>query len=273
MRSVDPTRRRVLLGIGGIAAVAAAAGISVIRTPVDASRRSLTQAGDPAQAAASSSTTSPTLRPSTTSPAAVSSPTTVPSQVVEVICRDAWGAEEAQSSMRPHVIERLTLHHTAAPLGDNRDAPARARHHQRFHLDSGFADIAYHFIVDLRGNILEGRPIEYVGETFTDYDPTGHLLVCCEGDFNDQGTTEAQLLSVARVFAWGCVTFDVSPSTLAGHRDYASTSCPGDELYSAISDGSLRRSIADVVATGVVFTDVCGSAGERRVHMIESGEA
>ncbi len=273
MKSVDPTRRRVLLGIGGLAAVAAATGISAIRTPVDASRRSAAEAGDAAPAAASSSTTS-AARPHSTIPApAVSSPTTEPSPVVEVICRDAWGAEEPRSSMSPHVIERLTLHHTAALLGDNRDAPARARKHQRFHLDSGFTDIAYHFIVDLHGNVLEGRPIEYAGETFTDYDPAGHFLVCCEGDFNVQRPTEAQLLSVARLFAWGCATFDVSPSTLNGHRDLASTSCPGDELYTAISDGSLRRSISDVVSTGVALSELCGSAGERRVHMIESGEA
>lgn len=272
MRSVDPTRRRVLLGIGGLAAVGAAAGISAIRTPVDVPRESPPQRSDEPQAAPASSPTSSAPAPTTSRPA-VSTATTEPSQVVEVICRDAWGAQEPRSSMTPHVIERLTLHHTAAPLGDNRDAPARARQHQRFHLESGFADIAYHFIVDLHGNVLEGRPLEYAGETFTEYDPTGHFLVCCEGDFDDQSPTQPQLLSVARLFAWGCATLAVSPSTLAGHRDYASTSCPGDELYAAISDGSLERSIVDAVSSGVALVDVCGSQGERVTRMIETGEA
>ena len=52
----------------------------------------------------------------------------------------------------------MTLHHTAVVLGDNSNAPARLRQHQRYHQnDRGWIDIAYHVSVDRNGNIYEAR--------------------------------------------------------------------------------------------------------------------
>jgi hypothetical protein len=172
--------------------------------------------------------------------------------------------------MIPHTIARLTLHHTAALLTDNADAPARARAHQRFHLDSGFADLAYHFMVDLEGNVLEGRSVDFAGETFTDYDPAGHFLVCCEGNYDTQEPTPQQLESVARLFAWASRTYDVDVSTLAGHRDHASTSCPGDHLYARLEDGTLAAAVTTVLALGVERNDLCGRVGADAIAAIES---
>ena len=77
----------------------------------------------------------------------------------------------------------MTIHHTAAVLGDNANAPARLLQHQRYHQEKqGWIDIAYHLSVDRRGNIYELREPTLVGDTATRYDPTGHFLVVCEGD-------------------------------------------------------------------------------------------
>jgi hypothetical protein len=187
-----------------------------------------------------------------------------------VICRSAWGAVDATPEVVRHRIEKLTLHHTAVLLDDNADAPSRARSHQRYHLDSGFSDLAYHFMVDLEGNVLEGRSLDHVGETFTEYDPTGHFLVCCEGNYDEQSPTQAQLESVVRLLAWAASEFDVDVSTLSGHRDLASTTCPGDNLYAVLADGSLTSAVHAARAAGVVRRDLCNAAGAARVAEIES---
>jgi hypothetical protein len=194
--------------------------------------------------------------------------------VVQAICKSAWGGREPSGALTSHTIERMTVHHTEAVLRTNRDAPARARAHQRFHMDDrGWADLAYHFLVDANGHVYEGRPVTAVGDTGTNYDPSGHLLVCAEGDFNRQGVSEAQVAAVADVLAWGAVTFGVDASTIRGHRDWApSTTCPGDAFYPLISGGTLEQAVRDRVAGGAPSLSIlCGEAAEQRVADIEAG--
>ena len=192
--------------------------------------------------------------------------------VVQAICKSAWGGREPSGALTSHTIERMTVHHTAALLDANRKAPARARAHQRFHMDDrGWVDLAYHFLVDANGNVYEGRRVTAVGDTGTNYDPTGHFLVCAEGDFNSQAIPAAQVSAMADVLAWGAVHFGVDPATIRGHRDWAATSCPGDNFYSLISRGTLEQSVRDRVASGAPGLSVlCGAAAEQRVADIEA---
>jgi hypothetical protein len=52
-----------------------------------------------------------------------------------LLCREAWGARPARPGGRPHTITRMTLHHEAVVLGENRNAPSRFRQDQRYHQD------------------------------------------------------------------------------------------------------------------------------------------
>ena len=167
----------------------------------------------------------------------------------------------------------MTVHHTAALLDTNRNAPARVRQHQRFHIDDrGWPDLAYHFIVDANGHVYEGRPVTAVGDTATNYDPTGHFLVCAEGDFNRQSISAAQVAAVVDLLAWGSVQFGVDASTIRGHRDWAATSCPGEDFYALISDGSLEQAVRDRVAGGTPSVSVlCGDPASQVVADIEAG--
>ncbi|MCP3997146.1 MAG: N-acetylmuramoyl-L-alanine amidase [bacterium] len=170
-----------------------------------------------------------------------------------------------------HVIEWITVHHTAVVLEDNADAPARIRQHQEYHQGRGWPDLAYHYVIDAGGNIYEGRPVDAVGDTGTDYDPTGHFLVCCEGDFNQQEITAAQYKSLVQMLAWGSVEFGVDPAAIQGHRDLAATSCPGDSLYTLIADGTLSSDVARATEMVAGLARVCGEAGQQAVAAIESG--
>ena len=134
--------------------------------------------------------------------AAASQPRELP-----VIGRAAWGALKPRDGLVPHTPRRLTLHHSGVRLDSDADSPGRLRIHQRWHMnEKGHPDIDYHFVVDRRGHVFQGRNPRFRGDTQTDYDPTGHFLVCCEGDYQGssgraQVPTRAMLRSVTLLFA------------------------------------------------------------------------
>jgi len=169
--------------------------------------------------------------------------------------------------MVEHVPVRLTLHHTEVSQTASNQGPQRARRHQRYHQSLGWPDLAYHFLVDRTGLAYEGRDIRFRGDTGTDYDPTGHFLVCMEGDFDVQEPTVAQLETTVALFAWASQRYGIDASTLKGHSSYADTSCPGSAVTAIIPD--LTASVAGV---GPVEIDlVCGPGGAELVSELEAG--
>lgn len=190
-----------------------------------------------------------------------------------MLCRDAWGALPPKLGGKLHTLSRMTLHHTGVVLGDNRLAPARLRQHQRLHQsEHGWIDIAYHVSVDRNGNIYELRSPSLAGDSATSYDPTGHFLVLCEGDFDNESVSDAQLDGTALVFAWASQTFALQTDTLEGHRDFASTACPGASLYDRLTSGDLKRRIDSLSAEGpITLRRICGPEALAKVAAIEAG--
>jgi len=252
------------------------------------SRRWLLQAGSAGLAASLSACSSPRPEPSnavTATPEANPTPSPQPEPVpsptpiaiaasAPMLCRDAWGARPARPGGRPHTITGMTIHHTAAVLGDNRNIISRLRQHQLYHQDQrGWIDIAYHVGVDRNGNIFELRSTDIAGDTATSYDPTGHFLVVCEGNFDEEEVTDDQLNGAALSFAWAAQTFGISIDTLAGHRDVShDTACPGTNLYARILSGGLKRRIDDLMVGGTVnLQRLCGPEAATIVADIEAG--
>jgi hypothetical protein len=189
---------------------------------------------------------------------------------VAVICRAAWGALPVAGEFTSHQIDQVTIHHTAVLLEDNADAPGRVRQHQAYHQSLGWPDLAYHYMIDADGNVYEGRPVGAVGDTATEYDPTGHLLVCCEGNFDEQDVPQAQYETLVRMVAWGCGEFGVDPASVRGHRDVASTTCPGDDLYAYIASGALADDVAALAGDPLQLELVCGDKAREMVELIET---
>ncbi|OBK70966.1 N-acetylmuramoyl-L-alanine amidase [Mycobacterium sp. 1274761.0] len=191
-----------------------------------------------------------------------------------MLCRDAWGAKPPLPGGVTHKLSRMTLHHTGAVLGDNANAPGRLRQHQRLHQgERGWIDIAYHVGVDRNGNIYHLREPDLVGDTATEYNPTGHFLVLCEGDFDQEVATQEQVNSAALVFAWAAQRFNIPTDTLSGHKDFAATSCPGADLYAYLASGDLKRRVDDMVAAGPVsLQEICGEEAREKVAAIEAGQ-
>jgi hypothetical protein len=288
---VDLDRRRLLAaGSAGLVALAAG-GTAVARLlrsddPDEASLRTATSSTSSSTSTSSSSSTSTTTEaPSTTeSPAttARSTPSTDPASPpaapgsgrLEILCRASWGAAAPRGTLPRHTIDELTVHHTAAVLSDNRKAPRRVRSFQQGHLDDGFVDLAYHYVIDAHGNVYEARSTDIPGETYTDYDPRGHFLAVCDGNFEEQPIPAAQLEALALLLAWASARFGVPTTRLRGHRDEAATACPGEHLYAHLRDGSLKAAIDRHLAAGAPSAVVlCGSDGAARVAAIEAGSA
>jgi hypothetical protein len=259
------SRRDLLAGAAALG-VAGIACRQVVDAPtVVPSTRSLSPGPSPQR---TSPTAAPVPEPSATAVSA--SPAAVP-LVVPMLCRDAWGAAPSRTTEASHVPARLTLHHTAAVLGDNRNAPGRLRQHQRFHLDRGFSDIAYHVGVDRNGNVYELRDPHVPGETFTEYDPSGHFLVLAEGEFDTEVPSDAQLEGLAHVIAAAARGHAIPVDTLTGHRDHAGTACPGDNLYARMAD--LRARAVQILDEEPELSMWCDERAYERIAAIERGEA
>ncbi|MBU3751399.1 MAG: N-acetylmuramoyl-L-alanine amidase [Mycobacterium sp.] len=165
------------------------------------------------------------------------------------------------------------MHHSAVALPDNRAIIARLQQHQRFHQDErGWVDIAYHMAVDRDGNIFALRSTAIAGDTATDYDTTGHFLVLCEGDFDQEAVSEAQLNGAALAFAWATRRFDIGVNTLATHQQVASaTDCPGRSLQAHVDSGDLAQRITALLSSGFDLQPLCGPQADQRVAAIEAG--
>lgn len=249
--SPDLTRRRLLQ-------LAGAAGLSVAALSACSTRPAAGQ--------------TPTPPPPTSPPIAPPKPT-APTASRPVLCRDSWGANPPRPGGTPHALNRMTIHHTAVTLGANSNAPGRLRQHQRYHQDThGWIDIAYHLSVDRHGNIYELRAPELVGDTATSYDPTGHFLVVCEGNFDEEQVTEDQLKGAALAFAWAAQRFGIPTDTLAGHRDASpDTSCPGANLYAHVTSGDLKNRVDGLLSAGAVeLLPICGPDASQAVADIEA---
>ncbi len=177
---------------------------------------------------------------------------------VEAVSRQQWGATTPTGQFEPHTIEQITIHHSddTGPTS----GPALYRIWQSWHKYLGWPDIAYHFIVGRDGQVYEGRPYWAAGDTATEYDPNGHFLIVVEGDYDTETPTSAQLESLAQMVAWGSLQFNVPVGTITGHRDHAATTCPGDNLYLRIHDGTITDRAAEILEEGGV-TLLVGGAG------------
>lgn len=224
-----------------------------------------TPTATPTAAATTEATTEATSTTAPTEPAdVVAAPVTA-----SLLCREAWGAAPAGPDELRHTPTRITVHHTAAILTDNREAPRRWRGYQRFHQDQGWSDIAYHVGVDRGGNLYELRNPDIPGDTFTDYDPAGHHLIVADGNFEDQEPTPEQVEAIAQAAAAAAVAYGIDPATIGGHRDHASTSCPGGALYGLLP--AIRERAAQLVAGGVSSAITCGPEADARITSIEAG--
>lgn len=158
--------------------------------------------------------------------------------------RAEWGWKSLQDTIVQHQIDKITIHHSGVEFKEGSDVVAYTQHLQDWsRAEKKWIDIPYHFLIAPSGDIYEARPINYPGDTNTDYDVRGHALINVIGNFEVQTVTEEQLQSTIELSAFLAKTYDVSAFEIKGHKDYTETLCPGKDLYRYLQDSTIRKSV------------------------------
>lgn len=189
-----------------------------------------------------------------------------------IVGRAQWGADERLRKGSPrHAdgVRALVLHHTA---GGNTYAPEEAAavvravygYHTRVR---GWDDIGYNLLVDRYGRVYEGRaggldrPVIGAHTGGFNERTSGVALL---GSFDHEPPPAPAVRALVDVLAWKAGLHRVDPhgtaelrssgstrhapgtrvrvATLSGHRDLASTACPGQALYDRLP--ALREAVA-----------------------------
>ena len=129
---------------------------------------------------------------------------------------------------RSRPISEIIIHCSATPAG--RDVTASEI--RQWHLHRGFADIGYHFVVRLSGEIEVGRPLWMQGAHCLGHNP-GSIGVCyvggCDAGMNPADTrTAPQRDALAGLLRWLKIHFPAA--TVHGHREFAAKACPSFDV-------------------------------------------
>jgi len=184
----------------------------------------------------------------------------------QVISTKDWGAETSRSGRTltattfPRTNPKyIVIHHTAhsstdinppndTSKGTESGGKALAKTFQKGHFANGWSDSGHNFLNTTGGFILEGRHgslqaiIEgkCVRSAHARQSP-GKLAhgnespgIENEGNFTTFKMVDKQWKSLVALCAAICKSCNIDPSMIRGHRDFTSTACPGDWLYSQL---------------------------------------
>ncbi len=163
-----------------------------------------------------------------------------------IIFAEQWGGAPAIDSLaKKHSITHITLHHQGESFPKGKDPIQYLRNLQKWSRTAkNWIDIPYHYVIDLDGKIYEGRNINYAGDTNTEYDPTGHVLIEVVGNFEEVEPNEQQLRAAVQTMAWLAKKYSVPVDSIRAHKDYSTkTVCPGKNLYQYIENGWIKENV------------------------------
>ncbi len=166
--------------------------------------------------------------------------------ILAIIPRSGWQAADARP-YKQHTPTRITVHHEGGRLLTAADdGGRRLKNIQTWSMgpDRNWTDVPYHYLISPDGTVYEGRNVNTVGETNTEYDPTGHLLICFLGNYEQQELNQNLLDVLTKLIAHFCTKHNISPETIATHRDHSrQTTCPGKNIYPYFENGYVKERV------------------------------
>ncbi|WP_129716067.1 peptidoglycan recognition family protein [Pedobacter sp. SYP-B3415] len=165
-----------------------------------------------------------------------------------IVTRGEWQAATARP-YKSHKPVRITVHHEGTLIDSTKNVAVFIKNIQRWGMgnDRKWADVPYHFFVAPDGRVYEGRNVFTAGETATEYDPSGHLLISCLGNFEKQEIPKKQLDALVALIAYCSRKYDIATDSLGTHRDHSGkTDCPGKNLYRYFADGSVGKRVKEL---------------------------
>ena len=188
--------------------------------------------------------------------ALVLAPRAVDAAGLDILTRAEWGAKAPIARMTPQTPARITLHHPATRQKPATSTRAKLQALQAFSQSTGkladgrakkaWADVPYHYYVAANGEVAEGRGVGFVGDTNTGYDPTGHIAIVVEGNFETETPSPRQVAAIVDPVVLLASRPHLGPAAIGAHRDSASTACPGRNLGALVGD--IRADVARQLA-------------------------
>ena len=129
--------------------------------------------------------------------------------------------------MRP--INKVIIHCSATPEG--RDV--KTKEIKKWHLNKGWADIGYHYVIELDGKVVEGRPVELVGAHCVGQNKFS-IGICYVGGMNKSMSkpkdtrTEEQKESIIKLI--NKLRGRYGDLTIHGHNEYSNKACPSFDV-------------------------------------------
>ncbi|KAK7107059.1 hypothetical protein V1264_015039 [Littorina saxatilis] len=161
---------------------------------------------------------------------------------VTIVSRAQWGARNPKSIKgMPTPVSLVFIHHTAGnPCSDFASCKKVMQGVQYYHMydpERNYVDIGYNFLVGGDGKIYEGRGWDREGGHTGKLYNNRAVAISFLGNFTNQSPTSSALRAAQNLIACGVRQGKVSSNyKLYGHRQAraASTTCPGNTLYSII---------------------------------------
>ncbi len=173
-----------------------------------------------------------------------------PPQPGQIVPRSQWtGSGAITGRVNPmNGVRRITMHHEGATdspvyFSDMRTTAARIEQVHRAHLNRGWGDIGYHYIIDRAGRIWEARSLRYQGAHVRDNNEH-NIGVMCLGNFDIQQPSAAQVEALTRFVAQLRHRHGVSIGRLHTHQEIVPTRCPGVNLQPRIASLRSRGAFA-----------------------------
>lgn len=159
--------------------------------------------------------------------------------------REVWKALPCiPKKMKKHNngIKFITIHHTEGKTKAGSDEKRLIYNIQQYHMsERQWGDIAYHYLVGPSGNVYSGRDSKFIGDTGTNYNTDGHLLISLMGNFNVQQPTESVKTNLVKFVVNQLIKYRLTPKDIKVHRDVADTDCPGKILYTWLKSEGLKQ--------------------------------
>ena len=112
---------------------------------------------------------------------------------------------------------------------------------RKWHKQRGFKDVGYHYLIDIEGNILTGRPVEQVGAHCTDHNAhsSGVAYAGGLGDDAKPANTLSEKQKVALVQLLRELKERYPEASIHGHSEFANKACPCFDVQQFVEEEGL----------------------------------
>lgn len=129
--------------------------------------------------------------------------------------------------------DEIIIHHASAKKCSADDIHS-------WHLNNGWAGIAYHFLVRKDGTIYSGRPEDKIGGHTSGHNSYS-IGICFEGNFQTESMSQAQKKAGIELVSYLKNKYKINK--VMRHKDYCNTDCPGANFpFNDIVNGKVNNS-------------------------------